>query len=495
MPAHQGQENMEHTKAARLRTYSISSILFIAVIILNYPLSSNAAPPSEDSEKHIVLSVPESDVQMGAASSSIPVLVPPGRNSIQPNLALSYSSSNKKNGLLGVGWDINLGYIQRNTRYGLDYTDNENDNPFIVSMEGASGELVHLGESYYGLEIEGAFYKFHFLGVSSGWEVTSKDGTKYYFGHDSSRQSQQYDPVTSTKVFKWCLDKVIDTNGNYMEISYVNINNEIYPNIISYTGNYPNSFNPTYFVKFHLENHRETVDPIQPAPYYTPGFKVIPSKRIKTIEILNGSTLVRAYALNYRPGGSADTKKSLLQSVQQYGSDAQVNQATGVITSGTALPAIILEYYNNPRSYLAYSNEPSPRYAMPYYPSQADFNGDGKMDFLIMNNDNNFNKNSIPSLTTYKVFLSNGNGIFSYDFPDSPDHWMEFPHIFFEFPSGGMIIYSYTAPFVALLPGDFNGDGKADLFYYDLNGGKKILLSNGDGTFNCDLPKSYHTFC
>jgi hypothetical protein len=41
---------------------------------------------------------------------------------------------------------------------------------------------------------------------------------------------------------------------------------------------------------------------------------------------------------------------------------------------------------------------------------------------------------------------------------------------------------------VALLPGDFNGDGKADLFYYDLNGGKKILLSNGDGTFNEQNP-------
>jgi RHS repeat-associated protein len=488
---------MEQTKTDRLKTYTILTILFIAVTIALYPISSNAAPPSEDSEKHIVLSVPESDAQMGTASSSIPILVPPGRNGIQPNLALSYSSSNKRSGLLGVGWDLSLGYIQRNTRSGLDYSNNENDNPFIVSMEGASGELVHLGSSYYGLEIEGAFYKFYFNQSANYWEVTSKDGTKYYFGlntdhNNSSTNSRQTDPSNSSRVYKWCLDKVIDTNGNYMEISYVKISNEIYPNVISYTGNSNTGFNPnpTYFVKFHLENHRETTDPIQPAHYYNPGFEVIPSKRIKTIEILYGSTLVRAYALNYLPGGSPDSNKSLLQSVQQYGSNAQVNQTTGAITSGSALPAINLEYYNNPRNYLAYSNAPSPRYALPYYPSQADFNGDGKMDFLIMTNDNNFNKNSIPSLTTYKVFLSNGDGIFSHDSPDSPDQWMELPHGWACTPSGygSDYICQYQAPHVNLLPGDFDGDGKADLFYYDLNGEKKVLLSNGNGTFSEQAP-------
>jgi hypothetical protein len=81
---------------------------------------------------------------------------------------LYYSSSYKRSGLLGVGWEPGLGNIQRNTRSGLNYSNNENDNPFIVSMKGASGEMVHLGNSYYGLEIEGVFYKFHFLGVTSG---------------------------------------------------------------------------------------------------------------------------------------------------------------------------------------------------------------------------------------------------------------------------------------------------------------------------------------
>jgi len=304
MPVHQGNGNIKQPKSTQPGINLILTILLFAVSIAIYPVSSNAAAPSEDSEKHIVMSMPGSDVQMGAASSSIPILVPPGRNGIQPNLALSYSSSNKRSGLLGVGWDLSLGYIQRNSRFGLNYSDNENDNPFIVSMEGASGELVHLGDSCYGLEIEGAFYKFYFNQGANYWEVTSRDGIKYYFGlntdhNNSPTNSRQTDPSNSSRVFKWCLDKVMDTNGNYMEISYVKISNEIYPNIISYTGNSSTGLNPAYFVKFHLENHREVADPIQPAPYYNPGFKVIPSKRIKTIEELYGTTLVRAYSLSY----------------------------------------------------------------------------------------------------------------------------------------------------------------------------------------------------
>jgi hypothetical protein len=44
----------------------------------------------------------------GAASAAVPIEVPPGRNGIAPNLALTYNS-NAGNGWIGVGWGKNDG--------------------------------------------------------------------------------------------------------------------------------------------------------------------------------------------------------------------------------------------------------------------------------------------------------------------------------------------------------------------------------------------------
>lgn len=41
----------------------------------------------------------------GSFSRSIPIEIPPGRNGIQPNLALVYNC-NSGNGMLGVGWSL-----------------------------------------------------------------------------------------------------------------------------------------------------------------------------------------------------------------------------------------------------------------------------------------------------------------------------------------------------------------------------------------------------
>jgi len=41
----------------------------------------------------------------GTFSTGVPIEIPPGRNGLQPALALSYSSSGKA-GVAGVGWDI-----------------------------------------------------------------------------------------------------------------------------------------------------------------------------------------------------------------------------------------------------------------------------------------------------------------------------------------------------------------------------------------------------
>jgi hypothetical protein len=81
----------------------------------------------------------------------------------------------------------------------------------------------------------------------------------------------------------------------------------------------------------------------------------------------------------------------------------------------------------------------------------GDFNGDGKPDLAVL---------GPPD----RVLLGNGDGTFQNAIP---------------FPPG---YYTYTSP---LAMGDFNGDGKLDLVVADSNarGSVDVLLGNGDGTF------------
>ena len=59
----------------------------------------------------------QTDLFTGSFGYSIPIEGAPARNGTQPPLALVYSSSGE-NGWCGVGWNLDLGYIERNTKDG-----------------------------------------------------------------------------------------------------------------------------------------------------------------------------------------------------------------------------------------------------------------------------------------------------------------------------------------------------------------------------------------
>ena len=93
----------------------------------------------------------ETDEITGAFNYSYPIVVPPGRNGLQPDLKLTYNNQQRDNypNLLGYGWTTNIPYIDRVNRSGTNklYTDSY----FYSSL---SGELVLVSGSTYAPKVE-----------------------------------------------------------------------------------------------------------------------------------------------------------------------------------------------------------------------------------------------------------------------------------------------------------------------------------------------------
>lgn len=288
------------------------SIIILLFLILPLPIieAQDASVPLTPS----ISQTYQTDLMSGSAAVSVPIVVAPGRQGVQPSLALQYSSSSG-NGICGAGWSLELGAIQRNIKHGVPKYDA--GDTYTANIGGAAMELVCVGGSEYRAKQEGAFIKFTFDGTS--WQARDKSGTTYLLGTSaSSRQAE------SGRVFKWCIDKVSDRHGNYMSITYLQEQNEIYPQEIQYTGK-GTSVSPIHSVTFNYETRTDVISS------YRGGFEARAASRLASIDIRTQGNLVRKYALGYTYSGQ--TGRSLLTSVTTYGQD-------GV----SALPPVTFEY-------------------------------------------------------------------------------------------------------------------------------------------------------
>jgi YD repeat-containing protein len=420
----------------------------------------------------------------------VPILVPPGRSGIQPNLNLTYNSY-QGNGWIGVGWNLDVGSIQRSTRYGVDYTADD----YVVVKEGSSSELVERddwGAEYYGAKIEGGFARYRYNG-EDGWEVTAKDGTTYFYG--TTPASRQDDPADSSRVFRWCLDRVQDANGNTMTVAYVKDQGQIYLDEILYTAN--GGLGPANAIRFYLEERDDA-----PA-VYTPYFAVRTAYRLGTIEILAHEAPVRAYELIYDADPQTDglqyrssTGRSLLLSVQQYGSDARVDPQTGEVNGGSALPPLFMDNIRWPDS--AFSLNGSQIVAGYNGESQLvpmDFNGDGRSDFIIhhdggtlqryVSNGSAFEyigKQTVAGFNGESQLVPldmNGDGLMDFIIRHDGGTLQRYLSDGEQFESiGSQTVAGYNGE-SQLVPMDFNGDGRSDFIIRHDGGTLQRYVSNG----------------
>ena len=373
----------------------------------------------------------QNDPFTGRATVSLPIAVPAGRRGMQPSLALSYSSQ-KGNGLCGLGWDLEIDSIQRSTKRGVPNYNFQDT--FVASSRGFQAELVNISGWEYRTKIEGEFLRFSFDSGTSYWIVTDKSGTKYYFGSTTdSRQTNSYG------IFSWYLSKVVDVNGNYMEIAYTQDQGQIYPFQIKYTGNQGLGIEPKYVVNFKLENRPDVI------ASYRSGSLVKTNSRISEITVGTANNLIYKYVFGYTQG--LNSSRSLLSSVTQYSGDGKI-----------AFPPLTFTYRFS-RAFGYTLRSPWQSWGSGFggesawQTGVADLNGDGLLDFW---------QHSYSNGGPMYVWLSTGSGLRSYQ------AW-----------GSGFGGESAWQTGIA----DLNGDGLSDFWQHSRNnaGDMYVWLSTGTG--------------
>ncbi len=311
-----------------------------------------------DPSSQIDLLQPPVANNQGDAQVTFPISVPPGRAGVQPDLSLSYSSS-AGNSWVGLGWDLSVGSVTVDTRWGVPrYSPNQESETYQLNGDQLSPTAVRstlearsTGDKIFTRRVEGSFERIIRHGDAPGnywWEVIDKNGTTRTYGgtldgggtRDASASLTTHTDGSGPG-FIWGLKQVRDISGNTVTYFYdkpggtgvgaanAGLGQELYLSKILYTGSITSNTpdDPAYEVDLVRESRPDVgVDG-------RGGFLRVTSERLKQIVIKYRGSVVRSYTLNYKTGVFG---KSLLTSVDQYGKDG-----TPVLATHT------FDYYND----------------------------------------------------------------------------------------------------------------------------------------------------
>ncbi len=262
----------------------------------------------------------------GAATYRIPISIPPGTQSIEPDLSISYNSQGY-NGVMGVGWRLNgLNAITRcsaTLRTEPDYIGgahhDSNDGYCLSGQRLLAVDGVYGADgTEYKTELE-SYSKIISHGTSPNanggysplyFEVRKKNGRIDYYGKQANARSK---PMGVDSINSWLLDRVEDRRGNYYAVTYSSLDsNYMSPVSIKYTGNDLTGKQPPFEIIF---NYTERPD--QRIRYVAGGTYPLNSRLNSITTKANGNT-VREYNFTYQK--SPNTSRSRLTQVQECGS-------------------------------------------------------------------------------------------------------------------------------------------------------------------------------
>jgi RHS repeat-associated protein len=354
----------------------------------------------------------------GAATYSIPFVIPAGTAGLQPKIGLSYSSQSG-NSFVGLGWSLTgLSSITRSSKtraqdetadasqqtkavsLGIAYNKSDRfslDGERLVLAPDSIRTNIAFDDNYGNNQTIYYTEQNSFTRVILNENATSQSPQSFkaftksglIFEYGNTTDSRVVDP-TKNVGFQWLVNKIEDRKGNYMTFSYIHnsTSGEVYPDEINYTGNVTGGLVPYNKVKFIWED-RPDKSSVYGIRYQQ---KNTYQKRLKCVQIFYQTTLIREYKLSYD-----FNQYSLLKQIQECdGSSPQqicfeptifnwsnIELGLGTATEVTTVP----------------STTPEKRLF-------GDFNGDGLSDIATWD---------IPSGTNNFVinfYLNNGSGSF-----------------------------------------------------------------------------------
>lgn len=334
----------------------------------------NVATFSVDKSKEVGTIVGTVDVtETGSANYVIPIEVPKGVAGLEPTVSINYNSQ-FANGLMGYGW--NIAAFSAISRCGKSYYyDNVTEAPQLSSSDNLmldgqrllliSGQNLVNGAKYR-MEYD-PFTEITYKVVNSVlcFVLRTKDGMTKVFGSTSDSNIE----TPSGNTLFWVLSKVTDKNGNTINYKYDEIvnNGEFYLTKIEYAGNR------------RIEFAYATRDDKQKT--YFAGEQINNNKILKSISTYISQTRIRQYQFNYTNDGFYS---KLIELIEVGQNNKQYNST--FINYGSS-EAQQNEYFSN----LSQKREGNK-------PLFADFNGDGKADFLSYPEKDSYTTSDVATL-------------------------------------------------------------------------------------------------
>jgi len=360
---------------AQLRRSTFASLFQASLFFLGCA-ASLAIPVHATAAVHTPGKFSVSD--LGAATYTVPIAIPPGTAGIAPSLSLSFNSQANA-GLLGRGWS--LGGLSSITRCaqtpgqdgaGLGEVQFDANDRFCLDGQRlmvSNGLTYGANNAEYRTENDSFSQIISYGGVQgpTWFKVWTKAGRVLEYGNtaDSRIEAQG-----RAEVRTWAINREQDIKGNFLIVSYTedNANGDFYPVRIDYTGNANTGTTTNNSVRFSYE----------PLPILIPGYKkgslIQATVRLKAIDAYQGENRTHDYQLSYVD--DALTKRSRLNGIKQC-------QGDGV----TCLPAIKFDW-QAPGTYGSTAGEwVSPGFVVDGNIDSKtvmaiDLNGDGKTDLL-----------------------------------------------------------------------------------------------------------------